>query len=188
MNNIKKLLLYPLALVVFFGFTANTCLDSLGEELDITVPFKLDDTSFKVEASEAVTKEESKMIDLSEVDKIEEYKDRIKDAKAKSISISVTDNLQNDAVAEGDFKILYDGISFPLPEILGEGNNIMNYDGKTFTIEEIDPDGDLEGYLQTALLNGGQVIFIYDYETTGPVDYTVDIIIDAELTASASGS
>jgi len=45
MNNIKKLLLYPLALVVFFGLSANECLDFNADELlAIDGPIEVDKT------------------------------------------------------------------------------------------------------------------------------------------------
>lgn len=46
MNNIKKLLIYPLALVVFFGLSANECLDSnLDELLEIDGPIEFERTN-----------------------------------------------------------------------------------------------------------------------------------------------
>lgn len=182
MNNIKKLLIYPLSLIVFFGLTANTC-DELGEKVALEVPFDMNEISFPVTASEAVFEQEVRQeVDLSKVDEIEKNKKQIEEATAQSITLGVTDNLaQGSAAATGHLDFTFADGKKHSTYILFKETDLKNLDGKTYTIDELDPSGDLKDSFSKAIKEGEKITYNYLYTTSGAVDYTVTATLSATL-------
>jgi len=184
MNTIKKLLIYPLALVLFFGLTANECLDGVEDLATIEVPTDIDET-FEVKSDETGSFSRTETIELL-TPELEEYSDRISDFTAESLSVTVTDNIEGgSANTVGSLTFEFDGTSQEIPfdaqnEFIPtlEGLNLGNVSG-------------LKAYLESVLESGAagiddeEVNVIFDAESEGSFDYTVRIVISGIVDAGA---
>jgi hypothetical protein len=185
MKNIKKLLIYPFSFVVFFGLTANTCLDSV-ENLTVDVPTTIED-SFEIvveqEGEFFITKE----IDLNNPD-IKEYEDRIKAFEVSEMVFDATDNLPEGSggFENTTFDFFIDTgsdreqtkIQFNGPDV---GAKFESFSTQTVLVYA----GYIEQYITDRAKTGTGVvrIEIAGY-ATGPINETINMTIDGVLKAS----
>jgi len=181
MNNIKKLFIYPLAFVLFFGLTANTCLDAV-ENLTVDVPTTFEET-FTISVTESGEYDIVKEIDMNSPE-IEEYRDRLENFTVNDVSFSVVDNAGAGSANSNNTEVIFSTaggktiFSFGnvnLEQIL-QGLSLDSLEGLKELLEEYVLDKASDGKVDINFVGDAQ----------GPIDYTVTITIDGVLEASAN--
>lgn len=181
-NNIKRLLVYPLALVLFFGLTANECLDAV-ENLTVDVPTTIEE-SFELKVDEAGDFEFIDKLDLNSPE-VEEYRERIQNFNVTDVNFTVVDNIQSGSASINSFdvRMIADGRNF---------NMFLNGDSESLirTFEEVTAE-DLERLKDHfgSLINDVEdpnVDFVATGTASGPAHYTITMTIDGVLEASAN--
>jgi len=184
MNNIKKLFIYPLAFVLFFGLTANTCLDAV-ENLTIDVPTDFVET-FEISITESGEFSVSKDMDMTS-DEVQEYRDKIENYTVEDIKFVVTDNLEGGSALSDNAVLSFIYANDPLRLIFQNNENIKTrLEGTTLA--------DLEGLKQmveqivldrNADVADPTIVVEFKGDAQGPIDYTVEVTIFGVLEASA---
>lgn len=181
MNNIKKLLLYPLAFVIFIGLASNACEDAV-ENLAIDVPTTFDET-FTVTVTESGQYIIPEQIDMNSPE-VQKYRDRIENFTVNEVSFSVVDNLEGGSAESNDTGVAFRTAERRIEFALGyvnlkqrlEGLSLADLEGLKKLLEEYVIDGASDGIIDINFLGDAQ----------GPIDYTVTVTIDGVLKASAN--
>jgi hypothetical protein len=183
MKNIKKLLIYPLAFVVFFGLTANTCLDSLEENLTVDVSMDFVNT-FTLQLEEGVFRDTTDF-DVNSPE-FQEYKDRIENFSADSLQFKVTDNLSGGSanVNDNNMKFLFSNRNIDFPFANGnlktrlEPVKLRHIEGFAEVFESF--------VINDAANNDPTIQMIVSGDAQGPVDYTIELTMWGVVKAKAT--
>lgn len=181
MKNIKKVLVYPLAFVLFFGLTANECLDAV-EDLTVDVPTTIVE-NFELVIPEEGPFEQVDVLDLSSPE-VQEYRERIENFTINDIKFEVVDNLSDGSAETSRFTF---GVKIDGNEIILVSDEAADI---AESLEEISPDSlddtkaGMEGLLKTA--DDPKVDFFLAGNAQGPIDYSITVTIDGVLEASAN--
>jgi hypothetical protein len=185
MNNIKKLLVYPLAFVLFFGLSANACLDAV-EDLTIDVPTDFEET-FEISITEEGEFSVSKDMDMTS-DEVQEYRDRLENYTVEDIKFEVTDNLEGGSAISDNTVLSFTYDTDILNFNFGDNTNIKTalekitfaeLQGLKQLVEQlvIDPNADVAN---------PAIVVEFRGDAQGPIDYTVEVTIFGVLEASAN--
>lgn len=180
MNNIKKLLIYPLAFVLFFGLTANECLDAV-EDIAIDVPTEIVET-FTIQVPEAGVFTYPHEIDLNSPE-VQEYRDKIESFEVSSISFDATDNISTGSSICGYINMDFGVQNLPF------GSMYLEEAFESITLNMINQ---VKGYIETRVVNpadasDGMINMELSGEAVdGPIDVTVTMTIKGTLKASAN--
>lgn len=185
MNNIKKLFIYPLAFVLFFGLSANACLDAV-ENLSVDVPADFVET-FEITISETGSYLIEKKLDMTS-DEVQEYRDKIKSYTVEDIKFEVTDNI---AAGSGNssnslMTIMYGNatakVSFANRPNIKTGL-------ESLTLNQLEGFKDfIESYVvdRNTDTSNSDIVLQYEGVAEAPIDYTVVVTISGVLKASAN--
>ena len=169
---IKKLSIYSLAFVAFFGLSSNAC-ENAEDLLDIDVPTTIK-KSFVITTNEAEEKSFTQTVNPADED-IEEYRERVKSISADRLLVSVTDNGSDGNTGSGELTIIAGGSSFSV----GQVEDINQLDGL-----EIQLTGDLKDAITSSLENFQEFDVEFLVSSDGAINYNVDVTIEGLLTAS----
>lgn len=184
MNNIKKILIYPLAFVLFFGLTSNTCdsLDDIAPDIEIpidnVVVFNLEVTEEALAQSSSFRVTE--IIDPSSPE-LEKYKDQIEDFKLRDVELEVVDLLSGES--EGQLEGMEIGLDFDRDgnaEAVYIFTNIEDFDSRTLSLSDFDRGERVESAFRDAIENGQSIDLVVDARVGGPLHY--------QITATISGT
>lgn len=180
MKNIKKLLIYPLAFVLFFGLTANECLDAV-EDIAIDVPTEIVET-FTIQVPEAGVFTYPHEIDLNSPE-VQEYRDKIESFEVSSISFDATDNIPAGSSICGYVNMDFGVQNLPF------GSMYLEEAFESITLNMVDV---LKRHVEDKVVNpadasDGMVNLELTGEAVdGPIDITVTMTINGTLKASAN--
>ncbi|HET8860627.1 hypothetical protein [Marivirga sp.] len=182
MKNIKKLLVYPLAFVLFFGLTANECLDAV-ENIAVDVPTEFEET-FTIQVPEAGVYTYPHEIDLNSPE-VQEYRDRLESFEVSAISFEVTDNIATGSSLSKDTKMVFSQArTLPFP-----GTIELKEKLESLTLNGLEV---LKEYLEDTVVkpadasNGMINLELVGEAVDGPIDITVTMTINGTLKASAN--
>lgn len=184
MKNIKKLLVYPLAFVLFFGLSANECFDGVEDLANIEVPTEID-KSVEIVSDETGNFSRTEIIELLSPE-IQEYSDRISDFTAESLSITVTDNIAGGSDITSGSLIFEFGTQ--TRSVTFNSQNEIKQVLESQTLSDIEG---LEQYLKLVLTSGAgggeeELGLNIDAQSEGSFDYTVRILISGIVEAGAA--
>lgn len=183
---LKKLFVYALAFVGTFSLTAISCEDAT-EDLAINVPSEVSKT-IRFQSDVAENFELSQLIDL-ESEEYLENKEKIKGAKVNEITFTVVDNLPGGSAIPTNVKFMLtnqpgNSLSYSvenpgtLQEQFDEFNSVLSED--IFEYVEFSyftpGEGDYERFMN----------LIFSGTSSGPMDYSVTMTIDATLEVGAN--
>lgn len=202
MKNIKKLLIYPLAFVLFFGLTANECLDSLGEDIlpNIDIPIENNKTvTLKFSQEEVDAFEENGTIVYVELDlndpQLDEYRDQIESAKLSQITFTLRDLLEGgSARVQGNVAIVFDPTSdfdenMPLAFTYSKGyvlfqnfEDISVFDGEVYTGSDfVYSYPTLDSFPEPATVEEFEKSFIEALENETEIGIIYSVVVDGPV-------
>lgn len=181
MKNIKKLLIYPLAFVLFFGLSANECFDAI-ENIAIDVPTEIVET-FTIQVPEAGVFTYPHEIDLNSPE-VQEYRDKIESFEVSSISFDATDNIPTGSSICGYINMDFGGV-----QNLPFGSLYLEEAFESITLNMLNT---VKDYIEATVVkpadaSDGMVNLELTGEAVdGPIDVTVTMTIKGTLKASAN--
>ncbi|SMG29625.1 hypothetical protein SAMN05661096_01880 [Marivirga sericea] len=193
MKNIKKVLVYPLAFVLFFGLTANECLDSFEDvAIDVAIeevkiiPVKVTqqmyDSLFELQGRENVLFQLLGEFTASE-ETIDEYGDRVQELNVTELRIKAVNVTERPQV--GTLVWMY-GQSTPGSIDSPLGGSPINFEDLEAAEQKVNISAEDIQDLQSAILKKEKIEYVIQSDFSGPAIFDLELTIVGTLKVTAA--